>query len=97
MTPVLDNPAGYSALDRTATIRNERTWLSTPQDWALRIRGEAVGGYGFIDHLDRSIPTARFATQEDAERVAAVWIETGLTPAFQTPERIAAARLEQAA
>lgn len=82
---------------RSATVEFDKTWLARPLDWSLRIVGQSIGGFGFIDHSERSIPTARFGTREAAERVAAIWIETGLTPAAQTDERVAAVRAEIAA
>jgi hypothetical protein len=85
-----DRPATAGEGERTAIVEFERTWLAPPMDWALRIAGPSVGGYGVIDHLTRSIPTARYASKEAAQRVAAIWIETGLTPAYQTDERVAA-------
>jgi hypothetical protein len=77
---------------RTAHVEYDKTWLARPLDWALRIAGPSIGGYGEIDHSDRSIPTARYATKEAADRAAALWIETGLTPAYQTDERVAELR-----
>lgn len=82
---------------RSATVEFDKTWLARPLDWSLRIVGQSIGGSGFIDHSDRRIPTARFATREAAERAAGIWIETGLTPASQTDERVAAVRAEMAA
>lgn len=79
---------------RSATVEFDKTWLSRPLDWSLRIVGQSVGGYRFIDDTARSIPTARFGTREAAERASAIWIETGLTPAYQTDERVAAVRAE---
>lgn len=82
--------------ERSATIEFERTWLSRPQDWALRIVGHSIGGYGYIDHSTRDLPTARFCSKEAAEQAATIWIETGLTPSAQTDERVAAVRGELA-
>lgn len=82
---------------RTATVEFDKTWLARPLDWSLRIVGQSIGGYGFIDHSQRSIPTARFGARDAADRAAAIWIETGLTPAYQTDERVAAVGAEIAA
>jgi hypothetical protein len=73
---------------RTATVRLEPSQLAPALSWALRIKGQSVGGYGRIDHLNRHDASARFASREAADRCAAIWIETGITPAFQTAERI---------
>lgn len=80
---------------RTAKVDFDKTWLARPIDWSLRIVGQSIG-CGYIDHSERRIPTARFARRADADRAAAIWIETGLTPAYQTDERIAAVRAEMA-
>lgn len=89
MNPPINTP---SIPHRSATVEFDKTWLARPLDWSLRIVGHSIGGYGFIDHGGRSIPTARFGTREAAGRAAALWIETGLTPANQTDERVAAVR-----
>lgn len=81
---------------RSATVEFDKTWLATPCDWALRIYGQSIGGFGLVDHRERSIPTARYGTRAAAELAAALWIETGLTPAYQTDERVAAARRDAA-
>jgi hypothetical protein len=82
---------------RSATVEFDKTWFARPLDWSLRIVGQSLGGYGFIDHSARSIPTSRYGTRADAERAAAIWIETGLTPAYQTDERVAEVRAQAAA
>lgn len=75
---------------RTYTVEFDKTWLSRTLDWSLRIVGQSVGGYGFIDHRAKWLPTARYATRELAERAGDIWVATGLTPAAQTDERVAA-------
>lgn len=82
---------------RTATVEFAETWLDAPLDWSLRIVGQSVGGYGFIDDTAKRLPTARYATRELADRAARIWIETGLTPAYQTNERLAALTVQVAA
>lgn len=72
---------------RTFTVVFDKTYFRTPLDWSLFISGSSVGGYGT---LDRS--RSRYATEEAATTAGEIWTETGITPAFQTPERIAAAR-----
>lgn len=86
-----------SISQRSATVEFDKTWLSQPTNWALRIVGQSIGGYGFINHSARTIPTARYGTREAADRAAALWIETGLTPAYQTDERVAEVRAQLAA
>ena len=71
---------------RTFTVAFDKTWFREPLDWSLWISGPSVGGYGT---LDRS--RSRYATEEAATQAGEIWAETGITPAFQTPERIAAA------
>lgn len=75
--------------DRTAEVRFDKTWLLTPLDWSLYLGGQSVGGYGVLSIKRRA---ARYGTKARAEAAAAVWIETGIPPAFQTVERIDAAR-----
>lgn len=82
---------------RSATVEFDKTAFTRPLDWALRIVGQSIGGYGFINHSARTIPTARYGTREAADRAAALWIETGLTPAYQTDERVAEVRALSAA
>lgn len=82
---------------RSATVEYDKTAFTRPLDWAVRIFGHSIGGYGFIDHRNRTIPTSRYATREMADLAAAIWIETGLTPAYQTDERVAEVRADIAA
>lgn len=77
-------------MTRTYTVEFDKTWLPRPLDWSLRIVGQSVGSYGFIDDSAKWLPTARFATRELAERAGAIWVATGLIPAAQTDERVAA-------
>lgn len=72
---------------RTFTVAFDKTWFRAPLDWSLLISGPSVGGYGT---LDRS--RSRYATEAAAITAGEIWAETGITPAFQTPERLAAAR-----
>lgn len=63
---------------RTATIQYDHSWLPTPLHWTLRYEGQSVGGYGVVRG-----GIAKFADRARAEQVAAVWLATGVTPAFQ--------------
>lgn len=40
--------------------------------------------------------TGKYASRERAEQAGLIWVETGISPAEQTPERVAAARAGRA-
>jgi hypothetical protein len=78
-------PAMGWAAERRFTVEFDQSWLARPLNWKLRIWGPSVGGYGVLNGA-----SSKYADKADAERVGAVWAATGLTPAFQTEDRIAA-------
>ena len=70
---------------RTFTVGLAPSYLPTPLNWKLRIWGPSVGGYGTLVGA-----ASTYADKAVAERAGAIWIATGITPAFQTAERVAA-------
>lgn len=69
---------GPISATRFASVEYDRSYMRMPLNWRLRIWGPSVGGYGTLDGT-----SSRYATEAQAETAAAVWMATGVTPAFQ--------------
>jgi hypothetical protein len=78
----------YQPEDRTARsyrIEQHRDFISG-FNFRLTLTGPSVGGYGVLNDSFG----AKFEREEDARLAGETWNQTGLLPAFQTGENIAA-------
>lgn len=73
-----------TARQRSYRIETRRDYISG-FDWRLLLTGPSVGGYGTL----KDSFGGKYQDEEAARARGAIWVETGITPAFQTPERIA--------